>query len=508
VLTRFLALQADALPILAAWLEDTTPTPHLVMPRGGHIDGFDIDMAEMIGQMENNAQIQAMLAGMEDVQNQTEAVLPGPQTREDIARILCGGILPASMGDNYNSALTVTQDDILEFAAMIKDKKGIDLARFYFEEGTESQRSVAMAFMMSKGTDADFKKIEQEILNADEEYESAEMLQMYLMNRGKDGLALADKVAATYEEDYSKRMLENTKKQLGLQTDKKEIKEKTFDEELAALVTSRIEEGQDPEEVCKPLLTSFTKIPVKKRIAALEKALKIMAEVKDPQKSVALIYLLSYARFQENIMREYDPEEMKTVTWEEFLAAPERPEGDNENEYDEYSEFSQEWDAAAMVKSIRQHKDVWLKLLRREDSLEELSFYGGTATFGGQITAAMHNLVAPDIKSLMSLEGEKLNSLPDQGAAFWLSSAIAIIEGKTDTGLPLPSADKVSNTRKTELIATFKTAEGEELATFIKTMTDQFLTAGSNHRNQPGTSFNETNDGRGGPGRRHGKCQL
>ncbi|MDT8391441.1 MAG: hypothetical protein RRC34_13135 [Lentisphaeria bacterium] len=487
-LIQFLALQSDALPILAAWLEDDTPTTSLAQNGEDGMGGLGMDLSEMLSQVEDAQQRQAILAAMRSQGGRSNPFafggapgmsLPAPQTRADLARNLCGGILPLSLHEPYRDDQPVTAEAVQAFMAQIKGKKGIELARYYFEEGTDNQRQSALEFMMAKGGDEDIKKVEQAILNSDEEYERLSMLGKYLVNQGEDGLEFAEKIAAAFDSDEARNQVRDTLKMMGLTEEKDPEKEPTFDEALTAFLAwepkndePENRDDEDDERSLETLAQSFVKIPAKERIPALEKAVEKLGDEKNPKKAVVLAHLFGYARIQGGTARysQYVLEEMKTVTWEEFLAADDTSREDGEEPG--YSQFSPDWDVAAMLATIRANKDVWLKMINRKESFEENPFYGEDFTLGVLTAMTMHNLTVPDAKTLMDRSSDQIYALPDRGAAFWLKSAAAIIEGQTDTGLPLPAAEHVTAERKKELITSFKAKEGAELATFMKKLND------------------------------------
>ena len=374
--------------------------------------------------------------------------LPRPMSRGEIAKWLLAPLV-LSQEEQYSGQqpdMDSIQQKGLQWYAKNKDKTDSELVRFYLTDGNELQKQAAIGVLVSSEKEEDVKSVEKYFMESKNSYNDLNYAQQYATRRGAKAREFVEKYVAKMkatpptmpglensgmDEAGKKQMAEHVERTLAILTEL--VSDQTAESILAELSSGKTAWSMEKWQQMYA--------PLSKKLAAEkpEKALTLLLNASLKTQDTLLISQLLTLVSQLNQLQQFAA-----------AAGGMLPEEDGD---EPAAKPSPEAAPAANLK-VETHADAWKKLLadQREVIQEQTAIFGiPSSTVAQSSGGAMETLYGekgiPNYQRHMNMAklGKKVWDL-------YRMRGEARLAGKTEDQLPpFPSADRVTDPRRTQL---------------------------------------------------------
>ncbi|HOW97280.1 MAG TPA: hypothetical protein P5567_10585 [Kiritimatiellia bacterium] len=339
-----------------------------------------------------------------------------PLARGELAARLLQPLLPTAASAEYGSTdREALYEDAKAWYAEHRNQSPVELARYYLAEGQDAQQRAAIQYLLAHGAEEDAQALEKRLLEqaGDNWMRDMNLVTLYVTRRGPAARGFVDQYEAALRAGTGEETTLTGQPAMDEQVDRllKNLRQLASGETLEEFVR-KIASGNEPYEAWLSLL--WQRVSQEKPNVALAALLKAVPQASDARTAGELLGLARILR-----------------------GGFGRREGDEAGE----------------PLRMADHADLWRAVLADRRSIEDPGELSG-ATLGDQAAYAVEMLYGE--QPATPREGTSYYNLGNRISDLMQRRAEARLEGKTGAELPeLPSADRVTAERRSELSAIF-----------------------------------------------------
>ena len=355
-----------------------------------------------------------------------------PLGRNDVARALLKGLLPKTGDRDYGEEADPEEfyEECQDLYKILKGKTELQIAEYYLKDGGKTQKALAVLYMLTVKAKKFYPKIEK-FLMASPCMENAELVKLYVDNRGKAAKPFLQKFTKAFNESYARSMKLRSKSNDDFGDSKyRAQKKKQLEAEKKKLFKTleQMTSGKTVREVLDKVASGKTKL--------------------DGSTTTWLVRML-------------DKKSMGDAIREILTALPKAK--NVETKWQLISGLLSKYlQATRKNKSyaLKDDRTLWLKLLADKQEIPEDKWPGLPSTISGNVLLMLARHIDP--------KGQSEN-IPDLIALFPANKIGQILRNRVDAVLdgkkvpPFPSAKNVTDKQRKQLIVALQAVSAAKL---------------------------------------------